>query len=109
MKPSFTFHLLLLTLTFSCSNDKVKTEEKEINIAEQPIDTIKIGRKIFYENCVACHHSMADVSLNISGTKLSATMIKERLADTIIHNGLSFIGLEDVKMIRKYLNQEAQY
>ena len=107
MKASISF-LFLLGIMFSCSSEPKDetTDNSNPSIAK---DTIMVGEKLFKFNCIACHHNMADDSLKITNTKRSNIEIKKILSDTVIHNGLSFLTIEEITMIRKYLNRGAQY
>jgi len=101
------FCYFLIVIFYSCS----PTEENKdmINLNIKSVDSMQVGRKLFHDNCLACHNMAAD-SIKITGTNKTAVEIKEILdTDTVTHNRLSFITIEEARMIRKYLNRGPEY
>lgn len=107
MKVTLYF-IFFAIIFFSCSDDNSK-EEVAFDESKQVIDTTGKGESLFKKNCIACHHRMAEDSLKIEGTKKSVMEIKKILSDSVTHNGLSFLTLDDIALIKKYLNRGAQY
>jgi len=101
-----SWSIILLMLFSSCSNSSTKKEN--FKTISTPIDTIRIGEKLFLQNCAACHNLMSD-SLSIFEIKKDKYTIKKILSDTVTHNGLSYLTTEEIELISKYLSQGPQY